>query len=99
MNINGNAAAMEIICSGLRPPAIKSPTAIRDCTIPHSTFLLLGGFRSPLEVSIDKTNVPEFAEVMKNVHSNIKAITDSTIPIGYFSRTVKSPISGVAATF
>lgn len=42
ININGNAAAIEIICSGLRPPAIKRPAAIRDCTIPIGYSWMIG---------------------------------------------------------
>ena len=30
ININGKAAAIDIICSGLSPPAIRSPIAITD---------------------------------------------------------------------
>lgn len=89
---------MDIICSGFRPPAIKSPTASTDCTIPHSTFLEFGGFRLPFEESIDKTKVPEFAEVIKNVHNKTSAITDKMVPIGYSFMTTNNPVSGVFAT-
>ena len=30
ININGNAAAMEIVCNGFNPPAINNPTANTD---------------------------------------------------------------------
>lgn len=69
----------------------------RDCTTPHSTFLPFFGFRSPLDENMASTKVPEFAEVMKNVHNNIRDTTHRIIPRGYCPITMNSPVSGLLA--
>ena len=52
------------------------------------------GFKSPLEENIASTNVPEFAEVMKNVHNSMRDTTHRIIPRGYLPITMNSPVSG-----
>ena len=40
--------------------------------------MLFGGSISPLLVSMDSTYTPEFADVMKNAHSDTSNIVDET---------------------
>ena len=56
--------------------------------------MLLGGFKSPSDVSIPRTNVPEFAEVTKKVHTKSMVIIDNNIPNGYLENTINIPVSG-----
>ena len=81
MKAKGKAATIDIVCNILSPfaePTIND-NANADCIIPHTNFLELGGFRSPLCDSIPNTNVAEFADVMKNVNNSAIAITDITL--------------------
>ena len=73
MKMNGNAAASEIVCSGLSPPAIIIPIAMTDWITPQMIILFFGGLGSPSVVSMDRTNVPELAEVIKNVFNSMIA--------------------------
>ena len=43
------------------------------------------------------TKVPEFAEVMKNVHNSMRDTTHRIIPRGYLPITMNSPVSGLLA--
>jgi len=64
MKAKGKAATIDIVCNILSPfaePTIND-NANADCIIPHTNFLELGGFRSPLCDSIPNTNVAEFAD-------------------------------------
>lgn len=99
ININGKAAAREIICKGFIPPARKSPTANTVCTIPHIIFFWLDGFKFPSSENMERTKVPELADVMKKVQSNNNATKQSILENGYCPNTVNSPVSGNSTIF
>jgi len=80
--MNGNAAAIDAVCRGRRPPARSSTVASKDCTSPQIIFFLFDGLRSPPEVNIPRTNVAEFADVTKNVQSKTNVIAESIEPSG-----------------
>lgn len=80
INMNGNVSARDAVCNGLSPPANNNNAiAKRDCTRPQITFFLFEGFKSPFDVNIANTNVAEFADVIKNVHNNIRVIPDKMV--------------------
>ena len=94
MKAKGKAATIDIVCNILSPfaePTIND-NANADCIIPHTNFLELGGFKSPLCDSIPNTNVAEFADVMKNVNNSAIAITDITFPNVMLLITIKKAV-------
>ena len=94
MKAKGKAATIDIVCNIFSPfaePTIND-NANADCIIPHTNFLELGGFKSPLCDSIPNTNVAEFADVMKNVNNSAIAITDITFPNVMLLITIKKTI-------
>ena len=60
---------------------------------PHKIFLSLPGFKSPSDENIDKTKIPELADVMKKVHKRQIAMIEKIIPNGYSARTTNSAVS------
>ena len=91
INANGNAATIDTVCNIFSPftEPIINDNANADCTIPHTNFFELGGFKSPSWENIPKTNVAEFAEVIKNVNNSAIAITDITFPNVMLLITIK----------
>ena len=58
MKMNGNAAAIDMVCSGFKPPAMSRPIAMAVSTMPHKIFLPFDGFTLPALESMPNTNVP-----------------------------------------
>lgn len=81
-NIKGKAAATEAVCNASNPPDKSRAAANRASTTPHKNFLLLLGFRSPLEVNIPSTKVAELDDVIKNVVNKTIVIKDSIFVSG-----------------
>ena len=95
--MNGKAATMDIVCNIPNPfldPTI-SERANADCTTPQTSFFELGGFRFPSSDNIPKTNVAEFADVIKKVNNNAIAITEITFPKVMLLMTVKNAVEAL----
>lgn len=67
MNAKGKAAIIDAVCRAFNPPDHSRINAAADTRIPHTIFVVFGGFKLPLVVCIPRTNVAESAEVIKNV--------------------------------
>ena len=78
-NIKGNAAATDAVCNASKPPANNKDVASSAWTIPQINCFLLDGFKSPSDDNIPSTNVAEFADVIKNVHSRTTVINDKIV--------------------
>src|SRR5690625_4694649 len=70
---NGNAAINIAIAKADNPPDHKSTEAIPAKIRPQTTFTFVLGLNVPPVVSIDKTKIPESAEVIKNDEIKITA--------------------------
>ena len=65
MKKKGNEMMMAMVCMPLIPPETVNANATSAMSTPQNTFLNVGGFVFPNEVSIETTYVAEFADVTK----------------------------------
>ena len=80
-NRNGNAPTMEILCVIASPSSLERSKKIDNnvTATPHTPFTFPDGFKFPLLLKIPNTNVPEFADVTKKVHTRHTTILTITI--------------------
>lgn len=79
---NGNAATIIVFCNAMSPPEYKSTIAMEESNIPQITFIRFEGLGFPFRDIMDKTYVPESADVTKNITTKIMATIDIIIPKG-----------------